>query len=269
MKLFQLISKLKVGKFLIHGSLLIYEDPITGVLRKVNLKTKETTLFDAHCSKEMNLPLTVWGLCLGSNNTLLHSWGGNLRTYSLDSLFKKQKQVTRYSKAYLSKARAILIPDYPDKNNNMETEEKDDLKLFCEHMGFFYCIDNSTLTRVSQSGKCESIHLTVNIVCMYSCPEKKQLFVCDDQGRLLTLDISPSLSPQFCAVTSVSFVRPRQILQHQSLFYVLDSRGLWILEPTLKFFEVPHVLHFAVESSDGTADNNIVCKDFNRIFCIS
>jgi len=261
----QLFSNLKVGKFLIHGSLLIYEDPITGVLRSVHLESKQITLFDAQCLKEVQLPLTVWGLCFGSKNTLLHCWGGNLRVYSLDSKNSKEKNITRYNKAYLSKARAILIHDA----NNMETEEeRDDSKVFCEHMGFYYCTDSCTLLRVSQSGKCESVTVNVTIVCMYSCPLTNSLFVCDDKGHLYKLDTSTHNFP-LIPFTKAFFVRPRQILHHQSLLYVLDSRGLWILGPTCPTFVcVPHVLHFSISSSE-TEKLNLVCREFNNVVCIS
>jgi len=257
MKVTPLFEKLKVGKFLVHDSLLIFEDPITGVLRSFHLETKEKTLFDAHCTKEIKLPFTVWGLCFGSNNTLLHCWGGNLRIYNLDFLSRKQ-EVTKYNKAYLSKARATLILDDPDI--------EEDSQLFCEHMGFFYCLDHSTLYRVTQNGTYESVNLDMNIVCMYSCD--KQFFVCNDQGLLYTVDTLSLQSPQILCLSRDSFVHPRQILHYQSLLYVLDARGLWILGSTVKLLSIPHVLHFAVRKSEPQKIE-LVCREFNTVFCIS
>jgi len=262
MKETQLFEDLKVGKFLVHDSLLIFEDPITGVLRSFHLETEKKTLFDGHCTKEIKLPFIVWGLCFGSNNTLLHCWGGNLRIYSLHFLSRKQ-EVTKYNKAYLSKARATLIPDDP--------HVEEDKQLFCEHMGTFYCLDHSTLYRVTQNGNYENVNLNMNIVCMYSC--NKHFFVCDDQGLLYTLDttsLDSSLqSLKFSCLSKAFFDHPRQILHFQSFFYVLDSRGLWILGSTLTFINIPHVLHFAVRKSSDTQNIELVCREFNSLFCIS
>ena len=269
MKMFPMLffSKLKLGKFLIHDSLLIYEDPTTGVLRSVHLETKQVTLFNAHCVKEEILPYTVWGLCYGSNNTLLHAWGGNLRIYSLDFEKNKKNPITKYSKAYLSKARATLIHDEDDTGD----QEEDQFQLFCEHQGFYYCTDHSTLNRICpKSGKRESINLNFNIVCMFSCTTSKLLFVCSNQGLLYKIDDSiTSFCPLISCISSATFVRPRQILSHQSLLYVLDCRGLWILSPTLKkFLSIPFVLHFAL-SCLNTEKIKIICREFNNVFCIS
>jgi hypothetical protein len=124
---------------------------------------------------------------------------------------------------------------------------------------------------ICANGNYENVNLNMNIVCMYSC--NKHFFVCDDQGLLYTLcttSLDSSLqSLKFSCLSKAFFDHPRQILHFQSFFYVLDSRGLWILGSTLTFINIPHVLHFAVRKSSDTQNIELVCREFNSLFCIS
>lgn len=249
---------MKLGKFIIDGLSLIFEEHGTGVLKKLNMETNLITLFDAFCAEERSFSPSISGLFI-NNNVLHHAWGGKLRRYLLNHI-RPDGSVTRFSKAYLCRPRAILLSDTDEESLTHPSE----FMPFCEYQGSFYSADTFTLTRLSKQGKCESVNLFFSVVCLLGSKDK--LIAACDKGALYSIDPSNFFLPSIHRLASPQFNRPRQILEHMSIVYVLDSNGIWMLGKKPKLFRLPHVVHFALCSKNDTTE--IVCSEFNSVFRI-
>ena len=247
-------SKINIGKFIVIGSTLVFEEYGTGVLKKVDLETKMITLFDAFCSDESQLPVPAFGLFV-AGNVLYHSWGGKLRRFYLN-YSRPIGSTAKFSRAYLERPRAILLED-EDHGLNQPNPT-------CEHLGYIYYGDKFTLMRQSRQGQIESTPLYFSIACLTTC--RNRLIACDLEGVMYFIDTTNFISPEIKVCENApKFTRPKQVLEHESNVYVLDSRGIWIMG-TNTFIQLPHVMWFAVSSKNDKIE--LVCSEFNTIYTL-